>query len=94
MDDSIGSIRPGKLADLVITQGNPLQNFKLLYGTGHFRLDDDDNPVRVGGVRYTIKDGIVYDARELLSDVRDIVSKAREEAGTGPGPVRVPAIVD
>ena len=94
MDGSIGSIRPGKLADLVITQGNPLQNFKLLYGTGHFRLDHDDNPVRVGGVRYTIKDGIVYDARELLSDVRDIVGKAREEAGTGPGPVRVPAIVD
>ena len=35
----------------------------------------------MGGVRYTIKDGIVYDARELLSDVRRIVSEARDEAG-------------
>jgi imidazolonepropionase-like amidohydrolase len=94
MDDRIGSIRPGKLADLVITQYNPLENFKVLYGTGHFRLDANDNPVRLGGVRYTIKDGIIYDARELLSDVREIVLKARQESGTGPGLDRVPPIWD
>jgi hypothetical protein len=92
MDDQIGSIRPGKLADLVVTQYNPLENFKVLYGTGHFRLNDDDQPVRVGGVRYTIKDGIVYDARELLSDVREMVREARKKSGTGPGPDRVPPI--
>jgi hypothetical protein len=92
MDDQIGSVRPGKLADLVVTQYNPLENFKVLYGTGHFRLNDKDQPVRVGGVRYTIKDGIVYDARELLSDVREIVRKAREKSGTGPGLDRLPMI--
>jgi hypothetical protein len=44
-------------------------------------------------VRYTIKDGILYDARELLSDVREIVRAAREEAGQDEsGPVRLPAI--
>ncbi len=78
MDGRIGSIRPGKLADLVVSEFNPLQNFKVLYGTGHFRLGEDDRPERVGGVRYTIKDGIVYDARELLGDVRAIVNAARE----------------
>ena len=77
MDDRIGSIRPGKLADLVITEHNPIANFKVLYGTGHFRLSDENQPVRVGGVRYTIKDGIIYDARELLSDVRRIVADAK-----------------
>jgi imidazolonepropionase-like amidohydrolase len=77
MADRIGSIRAGKLADLVVTEFNPLANFKVLYGTGHFRLDDDNRPVRVGGVKYTIKDGIVFDARELLADVREIVSAAR-----------------
>jgi len=92
MDDRIGSIRPGKLADLVVTEYNPLENFKVLYGTGHFRLDSSNQPARVGGVRYTIKDGIVYDARELLSDVREIVSKARAEAGTGPHPLRLPYV--
>lgn len=90
MDDQIGSIRPGKLADLVVTEHNPLENFKVLYGTGHFRLGDDDRPIRVGGVRYTIKDGIVYDAGELLQDVREMVLKAREKEGAGPELSRLP----
>lgn len=77
MDDRIGSIRAGKLADLVVTEYNPLRNFKVLYGTGHFRLGDDDQPERVGGVKYTIKDGIVYDAKVLLDDVNAMVKKAR-----------------
>lgn len=81
MDDQIGSVRPGKLADLVITAENPLANFKVLYGTGHFKLGADNQPTRVGGVRYTIKDGIVYDAQELLADVRRIVSEAKAETG-------------
>jgi imidazolonepropionase-like amidohydrolase len=93
MENDIGTIRPGKLADLVIVGENPLANFKVLYGTGFFRLGDDNQPVRVGGVRYTIKDGIVYDAPQLLSDVREIVREAREAAGQDPsGPLRLPYI--
>ena len=37
--------------------------------------------VRAGGVRYTIKDGIVYDARQLLDDVRQMVRAAKEAKG-------------
>ena len=38
---------------------------------GGHPLDDRTGRVeRVGGVKYTIKDGIVYDARRLLADVR------------------------
>lgn len=81
LDGETGSVRPGKRADLVITRYNPLANFKVLYGTGHFRLDDANRPARVGGVRYTIKDGVVYDAGELLEDVRALVRAAREAAG-------------
>jgi imidazolonepropionase-like amidohydrolase len=81
MDDQIGSVRVGKLADLVITEENPIANFKVLYGTGHFKLGADNKPERVGGVKYTIKDGIVFDAKELLADVRKIVSEAKAEAG-------------
>jgi len=77
MDDQLGSVRPGKLADLVLIDENPLANFKVLYGTGHFKLGEDNKPERVGGVNYTIKDGIVYDAKALLSDVRKIVREAR-----------------
>lgn len=77
MGDEIGSISIGKLADLVIVDQNPLQNFKVLYGTGHYRLDDNNQPTRVGGVKYTIKDGIVYDAKSLLEDIREMVEAAK-----------------
>jgi hypothetical protein len=93
MEKDIGSVRPGKYADLVITRENPLANFKTLYGTGHFKLNADNQPSRSGGVRYTIKDGVIYDAAELLSDVREIVRAARAERGEPEdGPVRVPNI--
>jgi imidazolonepropionase-like amidohydrolase len=79
--DRIGSIEPGKLADLVVLGENPLANLKVLYGTGHIRLGADGQPHRVGGVRYTIKDGIVYDAPALLEDVRRIVAEEKAKRG-------------
>ena len=39
--------------------------------------DATSTPVRVGGVKYTIKDGIVYDAKQLLADVAAMVAKAK-----------------
>ncbi|WP_019026469.1 amidohydrolase family protein [Colwellia piezophila] len=77
MADEIGSIRVGKKADLVIVGENPLRNFKVLYGTGHFRLDENNKPIRAGGVNYTIKNGIVYDAKLLLAQVRTMVEEAK-----------------
>jgi imidazolonepropionase-like amidohydrolase len=74
-----GLIRQGMLADLVIVPENPLHNFKVLYGTGHFKVDDQTGrPTRVGGVKYTIKDGIVYDAKRLLADVAEMVAAAKK----------------
>jgi hypothetical protein len=74
----IGLVRPGMLADLVIVPENPLQNLKTLYGTGHLRLNEATQQAeRVGGVRWTVKDGIVYDARALLADVAQMVEAQR-----------------
>ncbi len=93
MDDEVGSVQVGKKADLIILSENPLANLKTLYGTGAIRLNDETGEVeRVGGVRWTIKDGIVYDAPALLDDVRAMVSRAKVEAGIPPGPMRVETI--
>ncbi len=85
MEDQIGSLQVGKKADLAIVDENPLHNFKVLYGTGAVKLNYDTGLVdRVGGIRWTIKDGIVYDAFKLRADVRKMVREAKIEAGMNP----------
>ena len=69
-----GAVKAGLLADLVIVDQNPLQNLKVLYGTGASRLNDKTDQIEhVGGIKYTVKDGIVYDAKQLLADVAKMV---------------------
>lgn len=85
-----GIIRPGLKADLLVVEENPLRNLKVLYGTGTIRLNDETGQVeRVQALRYTIKDGIVYDVRRLLADVRRMVAEAKASrsgaSGLAPG---------
>ncbi|MEM1433906.1 MAG: amidohydrolase family protein [Pseudomonadota bacterium] len=87
MEDEIGSVVPGRKADLVLVPGNPLANFKRLYGTGHMKLNRSTGKLeRVGGVRFTVRDGVVYDAPKLLAEVRQMVRDAEPGAGEGSAP--------
>jgi hypothetical protein len=46
---------------------NPLEDFKLLYGTGTIRLNDETRKVDwKRSLALTIKGGVIYDAAELL----------------------------
>lgn len=75
-----GILRPGLKADMVIVDQNPLENLKVLYGTGAVKVNDETGEVeRVGGIKYTIKDGIVYDAKQLLEDVKRMVDEQKAE---------------
>jgi hypothetical protein len=85
-DLQFGVLEAGMKADLIVLDENPIANLKVLYGTGTPRLNDETGEVeQVGGIVYTIKDGIVYDARQLLSDVREMVRDAKARSVTDQG---------
>jgi imidazolonepropionase-like amidohydrolase len=72
----LGRVRPGFHADLVVINGNPLEDLKVFYPP---RANAAAGPG--GGVLWTIKDGIPYDAPRLLREVREIVSSAKRDNG-------------
>ena len=80
-EKDLGTVEPGKFADIVIVDANPLENLQVLYGTGAIRLTPDNKITRAGGVKYTIKNGIVYDAKKLLADVKKMVDEEKKKTG-------------
>jgi len=76
--DVFGQVRRGMRADLVLVDGNPLQNLKLLYPTGTTVLRDG-KPAQAGGILYTIVDGRVHHVPTLMQEVRTIVREARAD---------------
>jgi imidazolonepropionase-like amidohydrolase len=94
MEDRIGKVREGFIADLLVVNGNPLDNLKLLnpYGADVMTIngrqasnysplgpDDKVQAARGGGIEWTIKDGIPYHVPTLMREVRDMVSRARAQ---------------
>jgi hypothetical protein len=77
LEDKIGRIRAGFKADLIVVNGNPLENFKVLYPTGIEEIRDG-KIFKTGGIEWTIKDGILFHAPTLAKEVRELVAKARQ----------------
>ncbi len=72
----LGRVKVGWKADLILVNGNPQQNLKLLYPIGTDIYEDGES--RMGGkVAWTIKDGYVYSPGSLMEEVRSMVLEAR-----------------
>jgi len=78
-NDRLGVIRPGYLADLVVLTQNPLEDMKVFYGTGVDRVMPDGKVQHVAGVKYTIRDGVIFDAQAMLRDVEEMVRQAKQK---------------
>ena len=50
-----------------------------MYGTGAIKLNDQNEVIRVGGVKYTIVNGVVYNAKKLLTEVKGMVDLSKKE---------------
>jgi len=79
MDKHCG-IRVGCVADLAVINGNPLDNFKVMYGRGYgfYGIAPRDKQAGLGGVKYTIKEGTVFDAQALLKEIEWYVIQERQ----------------
>lgn len=80
--DRLGRVRTGHLADLIVVNGNPLADLKVLYPTGVEEIVDGVAR-RTGGVEWTIKDGIPYHGPTLMAEVKTMVAEARAARASG-----------
>jgi len=92
LGDRLGKVRQGWIADLLVVNGNPLENLRLLnpYGTDVMKVngrvvsnytavspDDRVENVHGGGIEWTIKDGIPYHVPTLMREVKEMVARDR-----------------
>jgi imidazolonepropionase-like amidohydrolase len=77
----LGRVRAGFAADLIVVDGNPLEDLKVLY-PGGTDIRRDGRVVRSRGIEWTIKDGVPYHGPTLMSEVKDIVARARAARST------------
>ncbi|HTV01536.1 MAG TPA: amidohydrolase family protein [Luteitalea sp.] len=86
MGDKLGRVRQGFLADLLVVNGNPLENLRVLnpYGVEVFK---DGRMTRGGGIEWTIKNGIPYHVPTLMKEVKTMVDTDRKKVeGRGTNP--------
>ncbi len=95
LGDKLGKVRQGWIADLLVVNGNPVDDLRVLNPYGVDIMTYDGKPVSSyspvaandpkvkfthgGGIEWTIKDGIPYHAPTLMKEVKDMVDKSRAE---------------
>jgi hypothetical protein len=77
-------VRVGCAADLAVVNGNPIDNLKVLYGRGYgfYGIAPRDKQSEMGGVKWTIKGGVLFDAQALLREVEGYVQETKRKPAT------------
>lgn len=75
----LGRLRAGWAADLIVVNGNPLENLKILNPMG-VEIYRGESKTRGGGIEWTVKDGYVFHAPRLFAEVKELVRQARARA--------------
>lgn len=78
----LGRVRAGWMADLIVVDGNPLEDFKVLYPGGTTRIVNGESQPTLG-VEWTIKGGMPYHGPTLMREVKAIVDEARTRRAAG-----------
>jgi len=81
--DTHCGIRVGCTADLAVVNGNPIENFKVMYGRGYgfAGIVPRTEQGKYGGVKWTLKDGIVFDAQALLREAEWYIEQEKQRLG-------------
>ncbi len=76
LEDRLGKVRQGFIADLLVVNGNPIEDLGIL--NPYASVNGSDEPgARRGGIEWTIKDGITYHVPTLMAEVREMVAESR-----------------
>ena len=76
-ENELGRIRAGFAADLIVVDGNPLEDLKTLYATNQVQLKDGKE-VRAG-LEWTIARGVPYYVPALTARIKAIVDAAKNK---------------
>ncbi|MEK6611390.1 MAG: amidohydrolase family protein [Gemmatimonadota bacterium] len=74
-ETDLGRVRVGFAADLIVVDGNPLEDLKTLYPTNQVQLKDGKEAR--AGLEWTIAAGVPYHVPTLSSRIKQIVDEAK-----------------
>jgi hypothetical protein len=82
LEPKLGMIQKGYIADILVVDGSPAENFRYLYPFGAIMMEEETEEMyRTKGIIHTIKDGVVFENDNLMREVERIVKESKENAG-------------
>ncbi|MBH50727.1 MAG: amidohydrolase family protein [Candidatus Neomarinimicrobiota bacterium] len=82
LEPKLGMIQKGYIADILVVDGSPAENFRYLYPFGAINMDPKTEKMyRTKGILHTIKDGVVFENANLMREVERIVKESKKNAG-------------